>query len=117
MELLTGWLTHFCSDERARRWRSLVGNGGAAAAPLLLAVEAMERRKWTVNRSGRRAGEFMSWPAALGRPLRMAACSSDRRRAAHTHRAFSENGRYCSFDSVKTISLTAKIDSIGSLKP
>ena len=47
--------------------------------------------------------------AARGSALRRPAT-----RGAHT---FSENGRYCSFDSVKMISLTAKIDSVGSLKP
>jgi len=48
-----------------RQWR----NGGAAAALLLLVVEAMEKRKWTVNRSGRRVGEFISWLAMPGHPL------------------------------------------------
>ena len=34
----------------------LLGNGGAGAALLLLAVEAKEVKNWTVNRSGRRVG-------------------------------------------------------------
>ena len=116
-ELRTSWPTRFCSGERARRWRSLVGNGGAAE----LACGAVEGC-WSgeievASASGRRAGEFMSWPAMPRRLRRVAARSGDRQRAAHTRRAFSENGRYYSFDSVKTISLTAKIDSVGSLKP
>jgi len=41
-KLWTNWLTHFCSGECARRWRSSVGNGGAAAALSLRTVEAKE---------------------------------------------------------------------------
>ena len=36
--------------------RGLLGNGGAGAALLLLAVEVKEVNKWTVNRSGGRVG-------------------------------------------------------------
>ena len=41
-KLWTNWPTCFCSGERARRWRSSVGNGGAAVALSLRAVEAKE---------------------------------------------------------------------------
>ena len=45
--------SHFCGGERARRWQSLLGNGGAL---LLRAVEAMEMKIGLVNWSGRRVG-------------------------------------------------------------
>jgi len=38
--------TRFCSGKRARRWRRSVGNGEAAAASVLRAVEAKEC-KWS----------------------------------------------------------------------
>ena len=44
-ELWWSWHSRFCGGERAKRWRGLLGNGGAGAALLLLAVEAKELRK------------------------------------------------------------------------
>ena len=44
-KLLMSWLMRFCSGERARRWRSSVGNGGATAAPVLRSVEVKEWSK------------------------------------------------------------------------
>ena len=42
VKLWMNWPMRFYSGERARRWRSSVGNGGAAAALSLRAVEAKE---------------------------------------------------------------------------
>ena len=104
------FLQRRASEAKAEQWR-------AAAARLLRAVGGEEKRNGTASAFGRRAGWLQGTAATPGGARRVASATASRRRATHTRPAFSENGRYCSFDSVKMISLTAKIDSVGSLKP
>ena len=86
----------------------LVGAAAAVAAALRASGGS---GNWTGEWVGRRVGGFMSWPAVLGCPWRVAAHSGDRRWVAPRVGDCLKTARYCSFDSVKMISLTAKIDS------
>ena len=70
--------------------------------------------KWTGERVDRRVGVFMSWPAALGRPRRVACASGDRRRVAPRGGDCLKSNRHCSVDSVTLRCLAAKLHRVGT---
>jgi len=91
--LLTDWATHFCGGERARRRRRAVGNGGRLLWLGAARGEGERKSKWPGECVGQARGVLLSRPAVPGGTRCVAACSGDRRRVAHTRRAFSEIGQ------------------------
>ena len=108
----------FCSGERARRWRSSAGNGGAAVALSLRAVEAKEMQMELTTRSGRRTGCCSSH----GRPCQgiRGAWQREQETGDECHprgARFLNAVSYCSSHSVNAISLTVQLQRVKTAKP
>jgi len=86
------WLVHFCSGERARRWRRSVRNGGR-----LRLGAARGEGEGEANGAGECVGQargvLKSRPAAPGCPWCVAVQAEVRRWVAHMRRLLSDGGQ------------------------